>query len=722
MTLLWDQFVTKLRNAGATVEAIQHCSEEVLNDLIHDLGFNALHCAQLQTEWKQRVKLMKPHQGSSTAGGPSTMFGPRVTADHLIGGSRGTGPLPLPYHSQEFAEVAQHALSYHQGVVPSNWAVVAVDVVNHNSAANTHADGGVGKSTIVPSGTHPGDVIFVMPMEDNDIGHLISGSLAVHTLFPIKPTWTAQPSLQQMKLVVGVVNIAKGMKTRTPNRIYLKPLSSETASSPRQRSVSTASGPGATAANTQRTRSISTNHGGSSDAGGAGGVTVPLQNITAQQLAICGYDAIIVEDSNGTPVEYRVSSLETVDVRYIVTIVNVKPGGAEGKLYCEKHPDHIVEFWDPVESMLTCAVCHLRGDSKKHPCVPVEEAAAQDDSTVQLWVDKGQQQLDNIEKSRQMISQAKDNLEVDYRKNVANLNGLIDTLRKELEDRRDEMLMAIEEAYDARRMDLMSTEQKLESMNHKLKETMVDVENIKAPVNVMKFRRDVTQQLAVTVSIPSTLKGNVLSRPLSWDAHLRFESEAQEIRLPVRTRENVIQAEGEKTSVEVTGGIIHWVGTSGGKKDFANPHTSGDLVVTASQPFLSGDVSVIVSQEPQECRTKSELNGWIGIDLGSHRRLLCKRYALRHGHEEDHAAMRDWVFEASNDTKEWHVLRRHKRDLTLQGPFGLSTYTVDFTGSREAMEPYRFFRIRITGPNRAGTNFYHIEVCELDVFGTLYVV
>jgi len=38
MTFLWDSFVSKLRSAGTSVDAIQYCSENVLIELIQDLG------------------------------------------------------------------------------------------------------------------------------------------------------------------------------------------------------------------------------------------------------------------------------------------------------------------------------------------------------------------------------------------------------------------------------------------------------------------------------------------------------------------------------------------------------------------------------------------------------------------------------------------------------------------------------------------------------------
>jgi hypothetical protein len=180
-------------------------------------------------------------------------------------------------------------------------------------------------------------------------------------------------------------------------------------------------------------------------ADGASGTTVHINAITAQALQQSGHDTVVVEDATGHVVEYRVRSADQITIKYIATVVQLGATGQEAKVYCEKHPDHVAEFWNPVESTLTCALCHLLGDSKKHPCLPLTEAAQAEDSSVPLWTERATQHLEAVTQSHSTVTTTLEELETDYRRNVGQLNALEDTVRKQLEYRREEILLSIVE-------------------------------------------------------------------------------------------------------------------------------------------------------------------------------------------------------------------------------------------------------------------------------------
>jgi hypothetical protein len=70
------------------------------------------------------------------------------------------------------------------------------------------------------------------------------------------------------------------------------------------------------------------------------------------------------------------------------------------------------------------------------------------------------------------------------------------------------------------------------------------------------------------------------------------------------------------------------------------------------------------------------------------------------------------LYQGSEDGKEWHVIRKHTMDCSLNGPFATKSWPVD------CQHQFRFFRVLQTGHNASNNNFLALSGIEL--YGELY--
>lgn len=153
------------------------------------------------------------------------------------------------------------------------------------------------------------------------------------------------------------------------------------------------------------------------------------------------------------------------------------------------------------------------------------------------------------------------------------------------------------------------------------------------------------------------------------------------------------------------GGVIHWIGTSGGTEPFKNPHDSGQVTVFASSiPF--GALRNIVSREQTYTRSDDAKDSWFAVDLGS-RWLKVNKYTLQHGRDAARFLLRSWVLEGSEDGQKWSVLDERNNDCGLDRAWATASWDV---GTDEFV---RHVRIRITGPDSDGGHYLHLTSLEL---------
>jgi hypothetical protein len=165
-------------------------------------------------------------------------------------------------------------------------------------------------------------------------------------------------------------------------------------------------------------------------------------------------------------------------------------------------------------------------------------------------------------------------------------------------------------------------------------------------------------------------------------------------------------------------------------------HVLADVVV----PY-SGSGSTL---EWAAIRTKSEPGTRIIFDFGNHRRVSLDAYLLQHGHEQEHAALRSWAVEGSNDLEQWYTVDRQESNECLgRQPFNVVVFPIaadhpyevlaekrnihrttpvskELVASERAQ--FRFISVRITGPNAAGEDMFHIELSRVEFFGSIHVI
>jgi hypothetical protein len=151
-----------------------------------------------------------------------------------------------------------------------------------------------------------------------------------------------------------------------------------------------------------------------------------------------------------------------------------------------------------------------------------------------------------------------------------------------------------------------------------------------------------------------------------------------------------------------TNGALYHISTKGGKCEYTNPHSSGEVIVAMSSvdsddaEFAAPERFVMHEHDGEAINMTNEQPGqWMRVDLGEGRSLVPNHYCLRHGSYDGGFRMLSWRLEGSHDSSAWATLREHEQDDSLpnQG-YGVADWAVE--GVEEA---YRYFRIVMAGPS-----------------------
>jgi len=158
-------------------------------------------------------------------------------------------------------------------------------------------------------------------------------------------------------------------------------------------------------------------------------------------------------------------------------------------------------------------------------------------------------------------------------------------------------------------------------------------------------------------------------------------------------------------------GLIYFLGTENGKKQFQNPAETGFIKVGASSIAENCEpISCLVGRDLVRFATLNANNQWISFDFKKYK-ISPTGYCLRHYSSYDCEALRNWVFEGSSDGRNWSVIEGYMDDQSLQRKgqwhyFQLRTRPNDF---------YSCLRVRMTGHN---SNDHHYLACSgFEVYG-----
>lgn len=162
-------------------------------------------------------------------------------------------------------------------------------------------------------------------------------------------------------------------------------------------------------------------------------------------------------------------------------------------------------------------------------------------------------------------------------------------------------------------------------------------------------------------------------------------------------------------------GVLHYLGTQGGTREYQNPHQTGAVMTDVSSKLRSYAAHRFVQHEPdgESNGTHSDPNAsWMKVMLGSGARLEPDHYCLRHGGAAGDNVLRNWELQGSNDGSEWVTLRKHEDDdsLLLTG-FSTASWPVEARGA------FAQFRVFQTDENSDGN--HSLACAGIELWGAL---
>lgn len=176
------------------------------------------------------------------------------------------------------------------------------------------------------------------------------------------------------------------------------------------------------------------------------------------------------------------------------------------------------------------------------------------------------------------------------------------------------------------------------------------------------------------------------------------------------------------------GGALYFLGSSGRRKLWQNPHSTAHVQAFASS-IGAGKIEDFVGRIASNCRTHNEPYSYFGIDLGKDRGLVPTIYTIRNRISTTHVLM-NWVFEASNDKVNWfeldrrnYMTGRQEEDAMLEQEAkklrekgAASSWAIDTDIYREiGYEGFRYFRIMQITKNSSGSD--NLALAGFELYG-----
>ncbi|XP_031254611.1 BTB/POZ domain-containing protein At2g30600 [Pistacia vera] len=169
-------------------------------------------------------------------------------------------------------------------------------------------------------------------------------------------------------------------------------------------------------------------------------------------------------------------------------------------------------------------------------------------------------------------------------------------------------------------------------------------------------------------------------------------------------------------------GVLYFAGTSYGEHQWVNPVLAKRIIITASSPISRfTDPKALASRTYQGTSfTGSRMedghnSAWWMVDLGQNHQLMCNYYTLRM--DGSRAYIRSWNFQGSMDGRVWTNLRVHENDQTMCKPGQFASWPII---GPNALLPFRFFRVVLTGPTSDASNPWNFCICFLELYGYLH--
>uniref|UniRef100_H2Z0Z9 E3 ubiquitin-protein ligase n=1 Tax=Ciona savignyi TaxID=51511 RepID=H2Z0Z9_CIOSA len=188
------------------------------------------------------------------------------------------------------------------------------------------------------------------------------------------------------------------------------------------------------------------------------------------------------------------------------------------------------------------------------------------------------------------------------------------------------------------------------------------------------------------------------------------------------THAYVLQAKQGEITFNYSGdfdenGIVYWIGTNAkNESDWTNPASHGLVHVTSSDegglPY--GKLADILSRDSISCNchTSDDEKAWLAIDFGLH--IIPTMYTLRHSRGYSRSALRNWLFQASNDGQTWTTLITHRNDKSLNQPGSTASWPV--SPESDETKGWRHFRIQQNGKN-SSRHMTYLSISGFEIYG-----
>ncbi|CAA7037892.1 unnamed protein product [Microthlaspi erraticum] len=166
-------------------------------------------------------------------------------------------------------------------------------------------------------------------------------------------------------------------------------------------------------------------------------------------------------------------------------------------------------------------------------------------------------------------------------------------------------------------------------------------------------------------------------------------------------------------------GVLHFVGTSYGSHQWVNPVLAKKIIITSSSPTsrftdpkaLASKTYVGTSFAGPRMED-GHISSWWMVDLGEDHQLMCNYYTFRQ--DGSRAFTRSWKFQGSMDGKTWTDLRVHEDDQTMCKAGQFASWPIT---AANALLPFRFFRLVLTGPTADTSTPWNFCICYLELYG-----
>uniref|UniRef100_M4DYQ7 BTB domain-containing protein n=1 Tax=Brassica campestris TaxID=3711 RepID=M4DYQ7_BRACM len=166
-------------------------------------------------------------------------------------------------------------------------------------------------------------------------------------------------------------------------------------------------------------------------------------------------------------------------------------------------------------------------------------------------------------------------------------------------------------------------------------------------------------------------------------------------------------------------GVLHFVGTSYGSHQWVNPVLAKKISITSSSPTsrftdpkaLASKTYVGTSFAGPRMED-GRISSWWMVDLGEDHQLMCNYYTFRQ--DGSRAYARSWKFQGSMDGNTWTDLRVHENDQTMCKAGQFASWPIT---AANALLPFRFFRLVLTGPTADTSTPWNFCICYLELYG-----